>query len=52
MLLFKGLPRTSSQPHDYLYELRNRKLLGISEVQLVQNMYDGIKELIALETRV
>ena len=46
---FRAVIVSSGQPHDNLYELSNRKRLGASEVELVQDMYDAVKELIALE---
>ena len=46
---FRAIIKTSSQPHEHLYELSNRKRLGASEVELVQDMHDAVKEMIALQ---
>ena len=48
-IAFKSLVCNETQPHEHLYELSNRKRLGVSEVELLQDMYDCVKECVALE---
>ena len=48
-IAFKSLVCNETQPHEHLYELSNRKRLGVSEVELLQDMYDCVKECVGLE---
>ena len=48
-LSMKAVPKSDNQPYDNLYEISNRKRFGLSEVQLIQNIYDGVKQMIGLE---
>ena len=52
LLSFRAVPGSSNQPHQHLYELSNRKRLGLSEVQIIQYMYDGVKAMIALDRNI
>lgn len=48
-LQIRGINGEHSQSEDGIYDISNKRRLGVSEVQCVQDMYDGIKALIQKE---
>lgn len=48
-LQIRGINGEHSQSKDAIYDVSNRRRLGITEVQAVQDMYDGVVALIAAE---
>ena len=45
----RGIHGEHSETVDSVYDISNKRRLGLSEVSLVQDMYDGVKALIAKE---
>ncbi|WP_245600592.1 phosphagen kinase [Sulfurospirillum arcachonense] len=48
-LQIRGLHGEHSQSENGIYDISNKRRLGITEVECVQNMYDGVKALIQQE---
>ena len=48
-LQIRGIHGEHSQSEDGVYDISNRRRLGITEVEAVQDMYDGVVALIAAE---
>jgi len=48
-LQIRGIHGEHSESKDGIYDISNRRRLGITEVEAVQDMYDGVVELIAVE---
>ena len=48
-LQIRGVHGEHSQSEGGVYDISNRRRLGVSEVECVQDMYDGVVELIAVE---
>ena len=48
-LQIRGIHGEHSQSEGGIYDISNRRRLGITEVEAVQDMYDGVVELIAAE---
>jgi creatine kinase len=46
----RGAHGEHSETDDHIYDISNKRRLGLSEVQLVQDMYDGVKAMIQKET--
>ena len=45
----RGIHGEHSETADHVYDISNKRRLGLSEVQLVQDMYNGVKALITRE---
>lgn len=45
----RGIHGEHSESNDHIYDISNKRRLGYSEIQLVQDMYDGVKALIEKE---
>ena len=45
----RGIHGEHSESADHIYDISNRRRLGRSEVDLVQDMYDGVQAMIARE---
>ena len=45
----RGIHGEHSESADHVYDISNKRRLGISEVNLVQDMYSGVKAMIARE---
>ena len=45
----RGIHGEHSESADHVYDISNRRRLGRSEVDLVQDMYNGVKAMIARE---
>lgn len=45
----RGIHGEHSETADHVYDISNKRRLGLSEVQLVQDMYNGVKALIQRE---
>ena len=45
----RGIHGEHSESADHVYDISNRRRLGVSEVSLVQDMYEGVKAMIAKE---
>jgi len=45
----RGIHGEHSESADHIYDISNKRRLGRSEVALVQDMYDGVKAMIAAE---
>ena len=50
-LQIRGVDGEHSNSPDGIYDISNRRRLGVSEVEAVQEMYDGVKELIEIEEK-
>ncbi len=48
-LQIRGIHGEHSQSEDGIYDISNKRRLGVTEVQCVQDMYDGVKALIKKE---
>jgi len=48
-LQIRGIHGEHSQSEDGIYDISNKRRLGVTEVQCVQDMYDGVCKLIELE---
>lgn len=48
-LQIRGIHGEHSQSEGGVYDISNRRRLGVTEVQCVQDMHDGVVELIATE---
>jgi len=48
-LQIRGTDGEHSQSTGGIYDISNKRRLGVTEVQCVQDMYDGIVELIKVE---
>lgn len=48
-LQIRGIHGEHSESEGGIYDISNRRRLGITEVEAVQDMYDGVIELIAAE---
>ena len=48
-LQIRGVHGEHSQSEGGIYDISNKRRLGITEVQCVQDIYDGVKELIKTE---
>ena len=48
-LQIRGINGEHSQSEDGIFDISNKRRLGVTEVQCVQDMYDGIKKLIEIE---
>ena len=45
----RGAHGEHSETNDHVYDISNKRRLGRSEVDLVQDMYDGVKAMILKE---
>ena len=45
----RGIHGEHSESADHVYDISNRRRLGRSEVDLVQDMYNGVKAMISRE---
>ena len=45
----RGIHGEHSETADHTYDISNKRRLGLSEVKLVQDMYDGVKAMIEKE---
>ena len=45
----RGAHGEHTETNDHIYDISNKRRLGLSEVQLVQDMYDGVKAMIEAE---
>ena len=45
----RGIHGEHSESSDHTYDISNKRRLGRSEVDLVQDMYNGVKAMIAKE---
>lgn len=45
----RGAHGEHTETNDFVYDISNKRRLGRSEAQLVQDMYDGVKAMIAKE---
>jgi len=45
----RGAHGEHSETNDHVYDISNKRRLGRSEVDLVQDMYDGVKAMILRE---
>ena len=45
----RGIHGEHSESSDHVYDISNKRRLGRSEVDLVQDMYNGVKAMIAKE---
>ena len=45
----RGAHGEHTETDDHIYDISNKRRLGLSEVQLVQDMYDGVKAMIEAE---
>ena len=45
----RGIHGEHSESADHIYDISNKRRLGLSEVELVQDMYNGVKAMIAKE---
>lgn len=45
----RGAHGEHTETDDHIYDISNRRRLGRSEVDLVQDMYDGVKAMITAE---
>jgi len=45
----RGIHGEHTETNDGTYDISNKRRLGFGEVDLVQDMYNGIKEMIAAE---
>lgn len=45
----RGAHGEHTETNDHIYDISNKRRLGRSEVQLVQDMYDGVKAMIEAE---
>jgi creatine kinase/arginine kinase len=48
-LQIRGVHGEHSESEGGIYDVSNRRRLGITEVEAVQDMYEGVKELIETE---
>ncbi|XP_064111449.1 arginine kinase-like [Macrobrachium nipponense] len=48
-LQVRGTSGEHSEAKDYVFDISNRRRLGITEIEAIQEMYDGVKEIIQLE---
>ncbi|XP_066957151.1 arginine kinase 1-like, partial [Macrobrachium rosenbergii] len=48
-LQVRGTSGEHSEAEDYVFDISNRRRLGISEIEALQEMYDGVMEIIRLE---
>ena len=48
-LQIRGIHGEHSKSEDSIYDISNRRRLGVTEVQCVQDMYDGVVALIEVE---
>ncbi|XP_068215443.1 arginine kinase-like isoform X2 [Palaemon carinicauda] len=48
-LQVRGTSGEHSEAKDYVFDISNRRRLGITEIEALQEMYDGVKEIIQLE---
>ena len=48
-LQIRGTSGEHSKAEDYVFDISNRRRLGITEMEALQEMYDGVKEIIQLE---
>ena len=48
-LQIRGVHGEHSDTLDHIYDISNKRRLGLTEVQLVQDMYDGVKALMEAE---
>ena len=48
-LQIRGIHGEHSESADHIYDVSNKRRLGLSEVELVQDFYNGVKALIARE---
>jgi creatine kinase/arginine kinase len=48
-LQIRGIHGEHSQSEGGVYDISNKRRLGVTEVECVQDMVDGVKELIAKE---
>ena len=49
-LQIRGIHGEHSESTDHVYDISNKRWLGRSEVQLVKDLYDGIKALLYAES--
>ncbi|XP_064105323.1 uncharacterized protein LOC135214834 isoform X3 [Macrobrachium nipponense] len=48
-LQVRGTSGEHSEAKGHVYDISNRRRLGITEIEAIQEMYDGVKEIIQLE---
>ncbi|XP_068215442.1 uncharacterized protein [Palaemon carinicauda] len=48
-LQVRGTSGEHSEAKDYVFDISNRRRLGITEIEALQEMYDGVMEIIRLE---
>ncbi|XP_066956668.1 arginine kinase-like [Macrobrachium rosenbergii] len=48
-LQVRGTAGEHSEAKDYTFDISNRRRLGLTEIECLQEMYDGVKEIIRLE---
>ena len=51
-LQIRGIHGEHSQSEGGVYDISNKRRLGVTEVECVQDMYDGVKELISVESSI
>ena len=51
-LQIRGIHGEHSESEGGVYDISNRRRLGVTEVECVQDMYDGVVELIAVEKKI
>ena len=51
-LQIRGIHGEHSESEDNIFDVSNKRRLGISEVELVQNMYNGVRALIRREKEI
>ena len=45
----RGIDGEHSESQDHIYDISNKRRLGLTEVELVQDMYNGVKAMIEAE---
>ena len=50
-LQVRGTSGEHSEAKDFVYDISNRRRLGLTEIEALQEMYDGVREIILLERR-
>ncbi|XP_071517411.1 uncharacterized protein [Panulirus ornatus] len=50
-LQVRGTSGEHSEAKDFVFDISNRRRLGLTEIEALQEMYDGVKEIIRLEMR-
>lgn len=50
-LQVRGTSGEHSEAKDFVFDISNRRRLGLTEIEALQEMYDGVREIILLERR-